>query len=152
MNTSSPYCECNSSELDHLPPPLFRLVCHCKTCRSFYGTPFNDECNFLLKDCSSIRLDNIELKGHQQGNSPIKRGKCKSCGKISHSTVKFGPFAEFLIIPTERIKNMPLPEPFAHIYYNSRVRDVESNVKKVGGHLLSQLYILARVLKSLFFR
>lgn len=61
-------------------------------------------------------------------------------------------FAEFLIIPTERIKNRPLPAPFAHVYYNSRVRDIESNVRKVGGHLLSQLYILARVLKSLFFR
>ena len=149
MSDESKYCSCNESELETLPDPLFRLVCHCKTCQQFFDSPYNDECTFILKDCPAIDLEDVELKGYQKGYSPIKRGKCKRCGKISYCTIKVGPFPEFLMVPTERLKSNEIPEPFAHIYYSSRQRDLDTQVRKIGGHFLSQLAIMWVVLKSL---
>src|SRR5690606_9458777 len=71
VTTESKFCECNQGELESLPAPFFRLVCHCKTCQEFFGESSNDECTFLLKDCKNVDLKNIELKGYQEGYSPI---------------------------------------------------------------------------------
>ena len=71
------------------------------------------------------------------------------CGKISYCKAKLGPFAEFLMVPSERIHSMDIPEPIGHFYYHSRVQDVEDQVEKVDGHYRSQAKIQLAVLKSL---
>lgn len=143
------YCECHPNELDDLPEPLFRLVCHCQTCQKFFNDAYNDECVFKLSDCKDIDLSNVELMGYQRGYSPIKRGKCKKCGKISVCTIKVGPFPKFVMIPSARLRHRALPQPYAHIYYDTRQRDIDAPIKKIGGHLPSQWSILKQVIRSL---
>ena len=148
MNGSE-YCRCNEGQLKEMPSPLFRLVCHCKTCQDFFNQGYNDECTFLLNECHHLDLSEIEFKGYQKGFSPIKRGKCKSCGKPSYCKVKFGPFAEFITVPSEGLKSIEIPPPFAHIYYGSRCEQMDDNIKKINGHYRSQAAILWAVLEAL---
>lgn len=146
-------CECSIGDLDSLPKPQFRLVCHCKTCQAFFGASHNDECSFLLKDCKGLDLSDVEFKSYQTGNSPIKRGKCNKCGKPKYCKIKAGPFPEFLVISTEQLSNRTdLPDPIGHIYYGSRVNDINDGFKKVSGHFISQLVIVWSVFKVVFKR
>lgn len=151
MNTEG-LCGCGFSEFDNLPSPLFRLVCHCKTCQLFFGSSQNDECTFLLKDCSGLDFEGAEFKSYQKGFSPIKRGKCIQCGKPRYCRIKVGPFAEFVSIPSDYLRHMDLPQPFAHIYYSSSTGEVNDVVKKIGGHFRSQLAIQLAVFISLLRR
>ncbi len=145
-------CSCNLNEFHNLPKPLFRLVCHCKTCQLFFGSSYNDECTFLLKDCKGLSLDRAEFKSYQNGFSPIKRGKCIQCGKPKYCRVKVGPFAEFVSIPSDYIRHIELPQPFAHIYYDSRAAEVKDRFIKIGGHLMSQIAIQYAIFVSILKR
>lgn len=145
------YCNCNRGQFDQLPQPLFRLICHCKTCQKYLDRPYNDECTFLLKDCSQIDIDNTHFTSYQTKFSPILRGKCKVCSKVSYCITKIGPFRHFVMIPTQLI-NMDPPHPVVHIYYDRRVADSNDNIRKVCGHFHSQLKIQALVFTSIISR
>lgn len=150
------YCQCNIDQLQNLQAPLFRFVCHCKTCQDFFGAPFNDECTFLLNDCTGVDLKNIEFRSYQKGFSPIKRGKCKSCGKAAFCMARVWPYPAFLMVPSEALSGHSLPRPLAHIYYHSRVASVKDSTKKINGHFRGQIAIQAAIaiaiLKRLFSR
>lgn len=145
-------CSCIESEIEKLPDPLFRLVCHCETCRRYTGSDSFDECTFLLKDCAHLSLDKVEFNSYQSGFSPMKRGTCKTCGKLSYSTIRVWPFPAFIMVPSQVIRRHNLPKPFAHLYYKSRVHDSNDFIKKINGHLLSQLAIQLNIFKGLLAR
>lgn len=147
--SESVYCQCNDQELHEMPSPLFRLICHCKTCQEFFRQDYNDECTYFLRDCLHIKLENIDFRGYQKGHSPIKRGKCKTCGKISYCRIKVGPFPEFLMVPSARVGSLDLPRPFTHVYYGSRVKDIHDDINKIYGHYRSQLVIFWAVIKAM---
>ncbi|WP_461424007.1 GFA family protein [Ketobacter sp.] len=145
-------CGCSPGEFDTLSKPLFRLVCHCRTCQLFFGSDYNDECTFLLKDCTSLNAESLEFKSYQRGFSPIKRGQCIQCGKPKYCKVKMGSIIGFVSIPTNYLRHLDLPPPIAHIYYDNRTTEVHDAVKKIAGHRRSQAAIQWAVLSSLFRR
>lgn len=146
------YCDCGANHIQSLPDPLFRFVCHCTTCRTFSGAPHNDECTFLLNECSGLNLANTEFQSYQSGFSPIKRGKCKRCGKVTCCIAHVWPYPEFLMLPSCLVKGRPLPDPLAHIYYDSRVADAPDSFKRINGHFRGQLAIQTAIVGSLFKR
>jgi len=145
-------CSCIDNEVKLLSKPLFRLVCHCNTCRSYTGSSYYDECTYLLKDCEGLSLDNVDFKSYQKGFSPMKRGKCKACGKISYSTIRVWPFPGFVMLPSQLVGQNNIPKPFAHIYYKNRVIDVGDVIRKINGHFLSQIAIQVNIIKGLIAR
>lgn len=144
-----PYCTCFTEGLKKLSQPAFRLVCHCKTCREYLKQDLNDECNYFAKSNSHLDLTNIEFKSYQKGFSPIKRGTCLTCNKPAFSKVKVGLMPEFLVIPTAMLPEEPNIKPFAHLYYSSAVHQVNDGIKKIKGHILSQIAIQVAILKSI---
>ncbi|MBL4867712.1 MAG: GFA family protein [Pseudomonadales bacterium] len=136
--------------------PLYRLICHCKTCQQHYDRPYNDECGYLLSDVKSIR-ESVELKSYQTKLSPLLRGRCKSCNKASYSLAKvFG--GTMVMVPSEMVARDKLPVCSAHVYYDRRVsnsrRVNNSNepVRKYSGHILSQLYIQWVIVRAIMRR
>ena len=129
--------------------PLFRIICHCKTCQEYCQNVFNDECTFKLSDLPEINLEKIAFKSYQSKLSPIRRGVCKICGHLAICIAKV-PFVGCLImIPSKMLKSKSLPAPCAHVYYDRRVANANDEVIKVAGHLRSQIVIYWNVLKSL---
>ena len=150
MREKDKYCECDSGETSGLPEPLFRLICHCKTCQEYYGEAFNDECTYFFKDCNKLDLNRIEFKNYQSQLSPLKRGKCKSCGKVAYSIAGKDSKPFLVTFPSAKVKRENLPEPVAHVYYDRRVEDSSDPVRKVSGHMFSQFVIQWQIFKSLF--
>ena len=145
-------CSCIDSEVENLGEPLFRLVCHCSTCRSYTESDFFDECTFLLNDREILSLDKIDFKSYQKGFSPMKRGKCKDCGKVSYSTIRVWPFPRFIMVPSASVKKASKTKPFAHLYYKSRVVDMRDSTPKINGHFLSQIFIQLNIIKGMLAR
>lgn len=141
-------CRCQEAAFAHPPSPLFRLLCHCKTCQTFLGAPYNDECTFFLKDFPSLQLETIAFKSYQSPLSPIKRGTCKRCGQVAVCVAQLGGFTPFVMVPS-LLLGASLPEPVAHIYYDRRVADAADDLPKLNGHLLGQAAIQFAVAKSL---
>ncbi len=148
MPAGTNYCKCHPEIYRNSSPPLFRLICHCKTCQEYLSAEFNDECTFFLKDCPEIKLEEIEFKSYQSRYLPIKRGKCKTCGKVACCIAKLGPVTLFVMIPSAMLDTANLPEPIAHIYYDRRVNETADQIQKISGHLPSQMTILMAILKS----
>jgi len=145
-------CKCLDKQIEQLPKPLFRFVCHCETCRKYTKAECFDESSFLLKDCGDLDLSNIEFKSYQTGFSPMERGKCKTCGMVSFSKIRVWPFPAFVMLPSHKISIENLPKPFAHLYYKSRVTEANDHIKKVNGHMMSQLTIQFNIMKGLIVR
>lgn len=148
MSEIEAFCTCVEDAFSDVPEPLFRIICHCKTCQVFYGRPYNDECTFWLKDCGDLDFQKVEFKSYQSTLSPLKRGKCKACGRVVYSIAKIG-FLDYLImVPAETLKINSIPAPRAHIYYDRRLADVNDTVKKVSGHISSQVLIQSAILRA----
>ena len=83
---SSASCECGALAMDIKGAPVIQLVCHCKDCRSFSGTPYVDLAFFYPAGCSA----------HGQSNSTTMKGSsgsdktyysCASCQTALYATV-----------------------------------------------------------------
>ncbi|MGV3527241.1 MAG: GFA family protein [Candidatus Sericytochromatia bacterium] len=142
------FCHCQAEAFAHPPAPLFRLICHCKTCQAFLGLPYNDECTFLRRDLPALQLEQIAFKSYQSPLLPIKRGTCRRCGKVAVCLAQVGRLTPFVMVPSVLL-GAALPEPVAHIYYDRRVADAEDALPKLSGHLTGQALIQAALAKSL---
>ena len=146
---NSQACGCYLNEIEALPLPRFRMICHCKTCQEFLGADFNDECVYLRKDCPTLDLTGVRFKRYQTGFSPVQRGICERCHKPSFCRIKLAGLPEFLMVPTSAVSPHKRPSPSGHVYYHSRKADTEDACRKVNGHYLSQLYIALTAIKAL---
>jgi hypothetical protein len=142
-------CTCRPGEFLNLPQPLFRMVCHCQTCQAFFGKPYNDECTFWFGDAAGIALENMEFKAYQSQLSPIRRGTCLLCGKVTCCLAKVGPIVLFLMVSSDQLRQENCPKPVSHIYYHRRLANAEDQAQKVSGHFFSQLEIVRAVVASL---
>jgi hypothetical protein len=140
-------CTCYPDEFSQLTRPLFRLICHCKTCQLYTGQAYNDEYTFLMRDCPGLDLKRVTFKSYQSPLSPIKRGTCKACGKLAYCIGQIGPAVLFVMVPSSRL-NLEQREPVAHVYYDRRVADIDDTRPKVSGHVRSQATIQWAVLSS----
>jgi hypothetical protein len=140
-------CRCWITAFASRPRPLFRLICHCKTCQQYTGQAYNDECTFLMRDCPALDFSQVEFKSYQSPLLPIKRGTCKICDKPAYCIVQIGAVVLFVMVPSTWLQ-AALPDPLAHIYYDRRVADSHDVLPKISGHIHSQTKILAAVLQS----
>jgi hypothetical protein len=150
MSDSIAFCSCIGNELEALGTPIYRVICHCKTCQKHHGRPFNDECGYLLRDVKAIQ-EKVELKSYQSKYSPLLRGRCKKCKKVSFSLAKvLG--GTLVMIPSELLATDKLPDCRAHVYYDRRVKDSNDSTKKYSGHIISQLYMQWVIVSSILRR
>lgn len=142
-------CNCRPGEFLELDQPLFRMVCHCQTCQTFFGSPYNDECTFWFGSVKNISLAEMEFKAYQSILSPIRRGTCIRCGQVTCCLAKIGPLVLFLMVPSAQLKQENCPKPVSHIYYHRRLANADDQVRKISGHFFSQLEIIRSVTSSL---
>ena len=139
MRDAIAFCSCIDNEIEKPGTPIYRVICHCKTCQKHHGQTFNVECGYLLRDAKAIQ-DKVELKSYQSNYSPLLRGRCKKCKKVSCSLAKvLG--GTLVMIPSELVATDKRPSCRAHVYYDRRVKDSNDAIKKYSGHIISQLYM-----------
>ncbi|MEM7612920.1 MAG: GFA family protein [Pseudomonadota bacterium] len=119
--------------------PLFRLLCHCSICQQFNDSAFADVVVFRAAavqqpDASKIRFDTYRPPPN------VQRGKCTICERPAIEVFEAPLAPSLIMIPQPMfVDNAALPDPVAHIFYESRVDDINDALPKYSGYFRSQL-------------
>tara|TARA_R110001592_G_scaffold288331_4_gene557363 strand:+ start:25674 stop:26156 length:483 start_codon:yes stop_codon:yes gene_type:complete len=143
-------CECGKTKFTIQGEPIVRIACHCTVCQEFNQAPFADITIFLSKDVILDDKKSISLKEYKAPPA-IPRGKCIACDKPVMEFLDLPLFPSLTIIPSHLIPYGPLlPKLSAHIFYHSRVADIDDPFPKISGSIKSQLALGKKLLPGVF--
>lgn len=129
-------CRCGAVSLEIYSPPKFRVICHCSICQSFNDAPFGDILVFSARNVAQADPGSIHFKRWRSPPS-VRRGRCARCDHAALELFNAGPLANLAMIPTANV-TLDAPDPFGHIFYESRVADVDDALPKHHGYWASQ--------------
>jgi hypothetical protein len=143
-------CPCGKSTFAITSRPFARFVCHCTICQSLYRAPFADVTLLWAKSVVLPETNNIQFKTYRSPPA-LSRGSCASCGLPAAGFLTVAPFLRLAFIPS---RNYPgsyvLPAVALHIFYHSRVGDIDDHLPKCSGYWRSQLAVTKLVLGAGF--
>ncbi len=143
------HCFCGETTFNIIGKPLLRVFCHCTICQAFNQAPFADITLFRPEHVEMPTNDTVAYKAHTF--PPIvQRGTCVKCSKpaIEYLTVLKKP--NIVIVPSTNIcNNIHLPAPIMHIFYQSRVADIEDDLPKISGYFNSQFLLIHKLVNAL---
>ncbi len=140
-------CQCGANQFKIKDKPIARFICHCQVCQKYTGKLYSDVLVVLKKDISELEIAETEFKRYKLPPN-IRRGVCKKCYK---PTIEFGILDQFAFIPVMNIQDQTqLDAPTMHIFYHRRIEDIEDNLPKYSGFILSQTVVSALVLNGLY--
>ena len=155
MNESRPTnarCSCGKVSFEVIGPPLFRAYCHCSICREFNGADHADVTVFRADDVRGVDETGIDFKFYKRPPL-VHRGTCRRCGGPAIEKARIPPTPRLLIVPSGNFgDDASLPVPSMHIFYGSRVADVDDGVPKHDGFVASQLAFGTSLIKGLIAR
>ncbi len=126
-----------------------RAFCHCTICQKANNAEFADIALFKAKDI--VAPDEAGLSfGAEKFPPVLQRGKCRSCHAIAIEYLAMFPLPKLVIVPSKNIVDPNiLPEPALHVFYDTRVHDVNDDLPKYSGYLSSQFAFAKRLIGSL---
>ncbi len=142
MTTEAPgLCRCSCGEVEFPAPadPLFRMICHCSICQSFNEAPYADVVVFRAKSMQSPPAGKVAFDTYRPPPN-VQRGRCVSCEKPALEVLATPLLPNLVMIPRSVFTDpVTLPDPAAHLFYESRVADAADEVPKYTGYWRSQL-------------
>ena len=143
-------CQCGEVEILVKKPPITRLNCHCPVCQEVYGKAFSDmtlawNSSFVLEDVSKI-----QFKKQRSFPIAVQCGTCKSCKQPVAGLSTLLSLFKISLIPSYMYPHQAeLPESAGHIFYQSRVCDVQDTLPKYQTFVSSQLAVARFVISAL---
>lgn len=133
------HCSCGKVKFKLHGEPLFRAFCHCTICQAYNQAPFADITLFRSRGVIMPQEGSVNFRSHKF--PPIvQRGNCVSCGKAAIEYLQMFPLPKIIIVPSNNIDDKAfVPEASIHIFYDSRVTDIQDDLPKNSGYLKSQL-------------
>ncbi len=145
-------CECGQVQFNVTGTPLMRGFCHCTICQAFNEAPFADITLFRPADVIMPDDTAVEFRAYRPPPA-VQRGKCRQCGKPAIEKMHIFPLPKAIIVPSQNIRDDALlPEPSMHVFYNSRVAEVDDDLPKYSGYLKSQLAFSHKLIVSMLRR
>ncbi len=136
--TGDAQCPCGTSKFRLSKIPTRRFLCHCTICQQVYGKPYSD---VTVLSAARVAVDTphtIEFAKYKEGPA-LDRGICKECRSPVVGFLPIMPFVRLAFVPyTNILDKDALPDPAMHIYYGTRVADVEDGVPKFEDEKQSQ--------------
>ncbi len=132
-------CHCQAVRYEVCADPVGSKICHCRVCQKLHGAPMQWAAIFhkhhvrITMGMAHLGFYNAELDRHER-TLPSKVS-CALCGtpiadEGRRIWLDFPPLFDFGSAPK-------LPEPFkptCHIYYGTRMIDVNDDLPKWSGH------------------
>lgn len=143
-------CTCGQSQVVVAGPQLGRVRCHCTICQAANQGPYADSTILLAKYVPRDRVDHVRFKVLKKPPA-LKRGYCSSCGGFVVAYTRALPFIDLAFVPVACYPaNAVLPEPEMHVYYRSRIADVDDDLPKYDTwpSLLAVLRVIFREQKG----
>ncbi len=132
--------------------PTRRLYCHCSICQRVYNAPFADVTILPASAVSVPEESPIEYRRYKAPPA-IKRGTCPNCHEPIVGFMTYGPGLRVAYIPASAFRSHPPDVPARlHVFYKTRVRDIDDDLPKHAGTLASLLAGTPVVLGALFGR
>ena len=148
MNEVHCRCACGKTSLVVAGPLLGRVRCHCTLCQSANRAAFADSTVLSARFVPLERVEHVRFETLRKTRA-IERGFCRSCGRFVVAYSNTLPFFSLAFVPAACYpKQVPLPEPAMHIYYESRVADVADDLPKHVGAWSSKIAFLRMILKA----
>lgn len=139
-------CECGTSSFKVEGVSIGRFKCHCTICQSLYKKPFAD---VVMLWSSSIELPVEQPFTFRKYRLPpaLKRATCNVCGLPVVGFLRLAPFARLAFVQADNFADQNvLPPPSFHIFYHSRLKDVEDNLPKISNYWASEIAVTKMVL------
>ena len=132
-------CYCGAVAYEVRDDPVAAKICHCRACQTLHGAPFQWAVIFHKHDVRFVRgLDALYFYNSERDTTgrdlPCKLS-CRHCrspiaDEGRRMFLAFGPLFDFGAPPAVP----PAFEPTCHIFYGSRVIDVDDGRPKFSGH------------------
>lgn len=143
-------CSCGATRFLVREAPLFRCFCHCTICQRFNEAPYGDITCFRWRGVDRPPEGQVRFEAYR---SPplLQRGRCAQCGQPALEYVRVPP--RVVLVPTRNVHDPSLvPDPSLHIFYDTRVADVNDDLPKYAGYLRSQAAFTAALYRALLAR
>jgi hypothetical protein len=141
-------CSCGETTFSVQGSPLLRCYCHCTICQEFNQAAFADISIYMAKNVALPSPESLEYKAYRPPPA-VQRGKCKSCGSPAVEFLQIPLLAKLIIIPTNTLHQDCVVDPALHMFYNSRVSDVDDGLAKFNGYWKSQAAFGHKLIVSL---
>ncbi len=139
-------CPCGAIKLTLRQLPITRFSCHCKICQAVYRKPCSDETIVWARDVAIDGLDRIEFKRYRRPPA-APRGICGQCGSPVIAFFSMTPLMRIAIVPSHLyVDQTELPPSRAHVFYETRTRDIDDELPKHSGYMSSQFAALRLIL------
>lgn len=146
---SNGHRHCEATKLTVRGKPIIRGFCHCTICQAFNQAPCADITIFRARDVHCPGNNPIEF--HAYRSPPVlQRGQCTACDRPAIEILRLPLMPRLVILPTANLSDAALvPEPSLHIFYGTRVADVDDGLPKYTSYVQSQLAFGSRIVAAL---
>lgn len=143
-------CPCGSARAALTAMPTQRFFCHCTICQSLYKAPFAD---VTILRADAVTVTTPDAVGFKKYKAPpaLDRGLCTACEKplLGFLSMPLLPGLAFIAAGNYEQQSL-LPPADRHIWYRSRQQDVDDELRKISGPVMSQLAVVGPALKTAF--
>lgn len=127
----------------------FRVVCHCSICQRFNQADYGDTLVCRPSDIIEHHPDSVRFDTYRPPPN-IQRGVCGSCGDPSVEVFESKLLPNIVMVPyAMHRRHDQIENPVAHLFYESRRRDLSDGVPKYEGYVMSQLAFAKHLVRSL---
>lgn len=142
-------CECGSVSYAVPDKPLFRMFCHCTICQKFNDAAFGDIFVYRASDIERPEQGLVKFDTYRPPPN-VQRGKCASCAKPAIEVLDMPLLPSLIVVPGNMQKELDtLPAAKGHVFYESRIQDMQDDLPKHSGYLKSQLVFGKHLLMAL---
>jgi len=134
-------CACGASGTHIHGASVARFLCHCTICQSLYKEPWADVMVFRANAITLPESHKLAFRRYRSLPA-LNRGVCTACGSPVIALTP-GPSAIGLaFVPSRTFENpSELPPPTQHIFYDSRIADVDDPLPKISGYWRSEFAV-----------
>jgi hypothetical protein len=139
--TQTASCECGQSRFKVDGVPVARFKCHCTICQSLYKKPYAD---VVMLWGGAITLPQKQSFTFRKYRPPpaLRRATCDSCGAPVVGFLRLVPFVQLAFSQGANFADQSLLPPTSfHIFYHSRIKDVDDELPKISGYWASELAV-----------
>lgn len=143
-------CPCGATRFTVTGKPLLRALCHCTICQSFNQSPYADITVFSNGQVDLPDNHPVEFKEYRKPPA-VQRGKCAGCGNPAIEYLRLPILPDIVFVPSANFADQALlPAPSLHIFYDSRVADIQDDLPRYQGYWPSQAAFTRHLVKAAF--
>ncbi|UCH46720.1 MAG: GFA family protein [Betaproteobacteria bacterium] len=149
-NPARASCVCGAVQITMHGRALSRFYCHCSICQRLNKAPFGDPVFVWRWNVHVEDPTQLTWKRYRWLPINLNRGTCQTCGTLILEHLAATPMS--VVIGRAWEDPQLLPPAWGHIFYESRVADVDDGLPKRSGYMSSELAAFGWNLAGMFGR